>query len=65
MYSGANPSLVSKTVSSIKGTWGEGKVQKKVLKALKEAAKNAEMQGKIKYKGAFKLLKDIFSNTLK
>ena len=26
----ADPSLVSKTVSSIKGTWGEGKVQKKV-----------------------------------
>ena len=53
MYSGANPSLVSKTVSSIKGTWGESKVQKKVKKALKEAAKNAETQGKIKYKGAF------------
>lgn len=61
----ADPSLVSKTVSSIKGTWGEGKVQKKVKKALKEAAKNAETQGKIKYKGAFRLLKDIFPNTLK
>ena len=32
----------------------------KVKKALKQAAKKAETQGKVKYKGAFKLLKDFF-----
>ena len=65
MYSGADPSLVSKTVSSIKGTWGEVKVQNKVKKALKQAAKKAETQGKVKYKGAFKLVKDFFSTISK
>ena len=60
----ADHSLVAKSTSSIKGTWGTSTAQKKVKKALKEAAKAAETQGKIKYKEAFKLFKHLFPTAL-
>ena len=44
---------------------GSSPSSKKVKKALKQAAKKAETQGKVKYKGAFKLLKDFFSTISK
>jgi len=44
---------------------GSSPSSKKVKKALKQAAKKAETQGKVKYKGAFKLVKDFFSTISK
>ena len=61
----ADPDEVSPLSDSIKGTWGSSGPQKTVKKAFKEVAIKAEKEKKIKYKGAFNLLKMIFPTFLK